>query len=153
MIYSLMRICLHVELQVHHLAVNALLKSSHLNELNGGLLLGLNSENPQDIAVPGQMSLDESISCAPAFRVLKQLVQGWLSDAVSSGNTFADALLQHLYRWLCRLVFDLRLIYCTNLQLNGTFCQELVPYDFLLVVMHIISLISFHLWCMLGGRV
>jgi hypothetical protein len=80
-------------------------------------------------------------------------VQGWLSDAVSSGNTFADALLQHLYRWLCRLVFDLRLIYCTNLQLNDTFCQELVHYDFLVVVMHIISLISFHLWCMLGGSV
>lgn len=35
---------------------------------------------------------------------LKQLVQGWFSDAVSLGNTFADSLLQHLYRG--RLVFE-----------------------------------------------
>ena len=130
MIYSLMRICLLVQLQVHHLAVNALLKSSHLNELNGGLLLGLNSDIPQDIAVPGQMSLDESVSCAPAFRVLKQLVQGWLSDAVSSGNTFADALLQHLYRWLCRLVFDLRLIYCICFNSMRLFVRSWSPMIF-----------------------
>lgn len=51
-----------------------------------------------------QCGFDESISSAPAFRVLKQLIQRCLSDAVSSGNVFADAVLQHLYRWLCRLV-------------------------------------------------
>jgi hypothetical protein len=31
------------------------------------------------------------------------------------------------------------------------FHWELVPYDFPLVVLHTISIISFHLWCMLGG--
>ena len=35
----------------------------------------------------------------------------------------------------------------------GSFCWELVPYDFPLVVLHIIVMISFHLWCMLGGSV
>uniref|UniRef100_A0A452YAT5 DNA polymerase epsilon catalytic subunit n=1 Tax=Aegilops tauschii subsp. strangulata TaxID=200361 RepID=A0A452YAT5_AEGTS len=39
--------------------------------------------------------------CLPAFQVLKQLIQRCISDAVSSGNVFADAILQHLYRWLC----------------------------------------------------
>jgi hypothetical protein len=91
--------------QVHHLAVNALLKSSQINELEGGALLGFNSESQDAVTLGvGQTNWDESVSCAPAFRVLKQLVQGWLSDAVQSGNTFADALLQHLYRWLCRCV-------------------------------------------------
>lgn len=94
--------------------MNALLKSSQINELEGGALLGFNSES-QDAATlgAGQTNWDESVSCAPAFRVLKQLVQGWLSDAVSSGNTFADALLQHLYRWLCRsailIPFDIKI--------------------------------------------
>lgn len=32
---------------------------------------------------------------------MKQLVQRCLQDAVTSGNVFADAILQHLYRWLC----------------------------------------------------
>jgi len=92
---------------VHHLAVNALLKSSQINELEGGALLGFNAESQDAVTLgSGQANWDESVSCAPAFRVLKQLVQGWLSDAVSSGNTFADALLQHLYRWLCRCAFS-----------------------------------------------
>ena len=30
-------------------------------------------------------------------------------------------------------------------QLNGTFCQELVPFDFPFVVLHKMSIISFHL--------
>ena len=47
------------------------------------------------------------------------------------------------------LLWGIRVI----LQLNGTFCQELVPYDFPLVVLHKISIIAFHLWCMLGGSV
>jgi hypothetical protein len=99
-------------LQVHHLAVNALLKSSQVNEMEGGALLGFSSD-VQDaaVAVGVQTSWDETVSCAPAFQVLKHMVQGWLSDAVSSGNVFADCLLQHLYRWLCR---------CTP-QIHGVF--------------------------------
>jgi len=91
-----------IELKVHHLAVNALLKSSQVNEMEGGALLGFSSD-VQDAAgaVGVQTSWDETVSCAPAFQVLKHMVQGWLSDAVSSGNVFADCLLQHLYRWLC----------------------------------------------------
>ncbi|KAI7740230.1 hypothetical protein M8C21_001306 [Ambrosia artemisiifolia] len=36
-----------------------------------------------------------------AFRALRALIQRCLADAVSSGNIFADELLQHVYRWLC----------------------------------------------------
>jgi hypothetical protein len=39
------------------------------------------------------------------------------------------------------------------LSLNGTFCEELVPYNFLLVELHTILIVSFHLWCILGGIV
>lgn len=34
-------------------------------------------------------------------------------------------------------------------QLNGTLCWVLVPYDFPLFVLHTISKIDFHLWCMI----
>ena len=40
-----------------------------------------------------------------------------------------------------------------SVDIYGTFLRELVPYDFLLVVLHIISSISLHLRCMLGGSV
>ena len=39
------------------------------------------------------------------------------------------------------------------LQFNGTCLPDLVHSDFLLVVLHIISLISLHLWCIPNGSV
>jgi len=91
-------------LQIHHLAVNALLKSSQIDEMEGGSLFG-NDYEIQSGSHVSETDFDETSSCAPAFRVLKQLIQRCISDAVASGNVFADALLQHLYRWLCRLRF------------------------------------------------
>ncbi|OMO70162.1 hypothetical protein CCACVL1_19081 [Corchorus capsularis] len=87
-----------VELKIHNLAVDALLKSNQVNEMEGGALLGFE----QDVNTGNeQCGFDEATSSAAAFRVLKQLIQRCLADAVSSGNVFADAILQHLYRWLC----------------------------------------------------
>ncbi|XP_028788442.1 DNA polymerase epsilon catalytic subunit A-like, partial [Neltuma alba] len=91
-----------VELKIHHLAVDALLKSNQVNELEGGALLGFDHDiNSGPFAINDQNGIDEATSCARAFRVLKQLIQRCLADAVTSGNAYADAILQHLYRWLC----------------------------------------------------
>ncbi|KAM7522501.1 hypothetical protein LguiA_012403 [Lonicera macranthoides] len=91
-----------VELKIHNLAVNALLKSNQINEMEGGSLFGFENElNSGAHASNEQCGFDEATSCAPAFRILKQLIQRCLTDAVTSGNVFADAMLQHLYRWLC----------------------------------------------------
>ncbi|XP_060169809.1 DNA polymerase epsilon catalytic subunit A-like isoform X1 [Lycium barbarum] len=89
-----------VELKIHHLAVDALLKSNQVNEMEGGTLFGLD-QDPMTSFTNEQYYSDATTSCAPAFRVLKQLIQRCLTDAVTSGNIFADAMLQHLYRWLC----------------------------------------------------
>ncbi|CAN6479373.1 unnamed protein product [Victoria cruziana] len=91
-----------VELKIHHLAVNSLLKSSQLDEIEGGMLLGHESDMPAGPPFTYSSScFDEIAACSSAFRVLKHLVQRCLSDAVTSGNVFADAILQHLYRWIC----------------------------------------------------
>ncbi|KAL2635827.1 hypothetical protein R1flu_007306 [Riccia fluitans] len=86
-----------IEFKIHHLAVNALLKSSQINEFEGGTI----DSDGGALSMEGETSWNEEIFCSPAFRVLKQLVSGWLADAISSGNHFSDALLQHVYRWLC----------------------------------------------------
>jgi DNA polymerase epsilon subunit 1 len=96
---------LFIYLQIHHLAVDALLKCNQVNEMEGGALLGLDHEfDSEAFPVNGQNGFDESTSCTHAFRVLKHLIQRCLSDAVASGNVYADAILQHLYRWLCRFL-------------------------------------------------
>ncbi|KAL4326663.1 hypothetical protein AHAS_Ahas13G0022600 [Arachis hypogaea] len=91
-----------VELKIHHLAVDALLKSNQVNEMEGGALLGFDNEfNSGANPTIDQSGFDEAASCTHAFRILKQLIQRCLADAVTSQNTYADAMLQHLYRWLC----------------------------------------------------
>lgn len=73
--------------------------------MEGGALFGLDQEmNSTSYTTEKQYCYDEENSCSPAFRVLKQLIQRCLADAVTSGNVFADAVLQHLYRWLCRFL-------------------------------------------------
>ncbi|XP_020214340.1 DNA polymerase epsilon catalytic subunit A isoform X3 [Cajanus cajan] len=91
-----------VELKIHNLAVNALLKCNLINEMEGGALLGFGHEyDSGEFSMSDQNGFDNSTSCAQAFRVLKQLIQRCLADAVTSGNVYADAILQNIYRWLC----------------------------------------------------
>lgn len=85
--------------------MDALLKSNQVNELEGGALFGFDMDINAGTRNE-QSGFDEATSCAPAFRILKQLIQRCLTDAVTSGNVFADAMLQHLYRWLCRFAFS-----------------------------------------------
>ncbi|KAG9455053.1 hypothetical protein H6P81_007957 [Aristolochia fimbriata] len=84
-----------VELKIHNLAVNALLKSNQVTEMEGAVP---NFDPDTNLE---QAGIDDASSCEYAFRILKQLIQRCVSDAVSCGNVFADAILQHLYRWLC----------------------------------------------------
>uniref|UniRef100_J3LD65 DNA polymerase epsilon catalytic subunit n=1 Tax=Oryza brachyantha TaxID=4533 RepID=J3LD65_ORYBR len=89
-----------VELKIHHLAVNSLLKCSQVDELEGGPV-GSFANDTSTGPNGTETEFDDASLCIPAFQVLKQLIQRCISDAVSSGNVFADAILQHLYRWLC----------------------------------------------------
>ncbi|KAL9300842.1 putative DNA-directed DNA polymerase [Arabidopsis thaliana] len=86
-----------VELKVHRLAVNALLKSDLVSEMEGGGFLGVNSRGS---SLNDKGSFDENNGCAQAFRVLKQLIKRLLHDACNSGNIYADSILQHLSWWL-----------------------------------------------------
>lgn len=99
-------------MQIHHLAVNALLKGNQVNEMEGGSLFGFEHDMQCGAQFSNEESgFDEAASCAPAFRVLKQLIQRCLTDAVTSVNVYADAILQHLYRWICRfLLVDLLIL-------------------------------------------
>lgn len=103
--------------------MNALLKSNQVNEMEGGILLGFDQEaNSGFHASDKKYGYDDTNSCTAAFRVLKQLIQRCLADAVTSGNVYADALLQHLYRWLCRFnlfffctsFFLVKFVFCTS---------------------------------------
>lgn len=108
--------------------MNALLKSNQVNEMEGGILLGFDQEaNSGFHASDKKYGYDDTNSCTAAFRVLKQLIQRCLADAVTSGNVYADALLQHLYRWLCRFNFFF-FLFCTFFLVKFVFCTSYPIY-------------------------
>ncbi|XP_010496915.2 PREDICTED: DNA polymerase epsilon catalytic subunit A [Camelina sativa] len=84
-----------VELKIHHLAVNALLKSNLVNEMEGGVFSGFETNSDENT------SFDETTGCAQAFRVLKQLFDNCFTDVRKYENIYADSILQRLSWWLC----------------------------------------------------
>ncbi|CAI7838422.1 unnamed protein product, partial [Closterium sp. NIES-53] len=164
-----------VELKIQHLAVCALIKSTIINDIEGGALLGAShphshphsssqphasshprflfqtqatttpatGSNPSDHrtteaasasaaaaaeavreaeaelegvlggvqgdeaerggagASGGHVMEDEAAMCRSAFKVLRGMVTAWVTDVVRTRSLYADALLQHLYRWIC----------------------------------------------------
>ncbi|CAH8386609.1 unnamed protein product [Eruca vesicaria subsp. sativa] len=72
------------ELKIHHLAVNALLKSNLVSEMEGGDFLGFEQDgNSRGSSSNVNASFDKTTGCAQAFRVLKQLIHSCLTDRLS----------------------------------------------------------------------
>lgn len=109
-------------MQIHNLAVNALLKSNLVNEMEGGVFLGFEQDvNPRGSNSNDNTSFDETTGCAQAFRVLKQLIQSCLADVRKSENIYADSILQRLSWWLCR--YD----YVTSCNIFTLFLTHKIP--------------------------
>lgn len=81
--------CVCVQIKLHHMAVNATAQAGVLGELEGAALVD-SSLDPQ--------------GCGPAFKVLKQLVSNWLTDAVQNHNRYSmlrhNAAVPESTKWL-----------------------------------------------------
>ncbi|GFR70989.1 DNA polymerase epsilon catalytic subunit A-like, partial [Elysia marginata] len=94
-----------VDLELTSLAVNTIVESAHINELEGASAVSFDA-GPQtslESMMQGQgaghmlASYDETALCATTFRILKMMVQGWLKDVTSHQNFHADNQLIHFY--------------------------------------------------------
>ena len=77
-VYSGAYRCVCVQIKLHHMAVNATAQAGVIEELEGATL--------------HDSSLDPHGS-GPAFKVLKQLVSNWLTDAVQNHNRYDQLLM------------------------------------------------------------
>ncbi len=89
------------------LAVNTLLQSSHVHEMEGTAGSVAFDAAPQaslEEMLGGQgsslASYDETALVSSAFRVLRTMVAAWLRDVSRFRNVFADYQIIHFYRWL-----------------------------------------------------
>ncbi|KAG0692675.1 DNA polymerase epsilon catalytic subunit A [Chionoecetes opilio] len=95
------------ELDVDALAVTAVLQANNINEMEGTSSSVTFDAAPQ-ASLQDMMSgaestavvYDETIRCASAFKVLRQMVAAWLRDVSVYQNVFADYQIVHFYRWL-----------------------------------------------------
>lgn len=97
-----------IELDITSLAVAALMQSSHVHEFEGASSVSFDMIPKASIEdlVFGQgaatmlTSYDEIALCSTAFRIMKNMVHGWIQDVTKYQNIFADQQIMHFYRWL-----------------------------------------------------
>ncbi|XP_066509888.1 DNA polymerase epsilon catalytic subunit A-like [Hoplias malabaricus] len=99
-----------VELDIQSLAVNTILQSQHVNDMEGGASLGVSFDVIQHASLEEMMSgnqganavasYDETALCSNTFRILKSMVVGWVREITQYHNVYADNQVMHFYRWL-----------------------------------------------------
>ncbi|AWP07054.1 putative DNA polymerase epsilon catalytic subunit A [Scophthalmus maximus] len=99
-----------VEMDLQSLAVNTILQSQHVNDMEGGASLGVSFDVIQQASLEDMMSgnqgasavasYDETALCSNTFRILKSMVVGWVREITQFHNVYADNQVMHFYRWL-----------------------------------------------------
>ncbi|ELK14230.1 DNA polymerase epsilon catalytic subunit A [Pteropus alecto] len=99
-----------VELDIQNLAVNTILQSHHVNDMEGADSMGVSFDVIQQASLEDMItgnqaasapaSYDETALCSSTFRVLKSMVVGWVKEITQYRNVYADNQVMHFYRWL-----------------------------------------------------
>nr|CAH7746305.1 unnamed protein product [Callosobruchus chinensis] len=95
-----------IELDIDSLAVNTLLQSHHVSDIEGTSNViafdAVATTTINDMVSGNQplTSYDESARCAEAFKILRIMATGWMRDISVYKNVFADFQVIHFYRWL-----------------------------------------------------
>ncbi|XP_047418330.1 DNA polymerase epsilon catalytic subunit A isoform X1 [Sciurus carolinensis] len=99
-----------VELDIQNLAVNTILQSHHINDMEGAGSMGISFDVIQQASLEDMVtgnqasnapaSYDETALCSSTFRILKSMVVGWVKEIMQFHNVYADNQVVHFYRWL-----------------------------------------------------
>ncbi|XP_059750084.1 DNA polymerase epsilon catalytic subunit A isoform X1 [Balaenoptera ricei] len=99
-----------VELDIQNLAVNTILQSHHVNDMEGADSMGISFDVIQQASLEDMItgnqaasapaSYDETALCSSTFRILKSMVVGWVKEITQYRNIYADNQVMHFYRWL-----------------------------------------------------
>ncbi|KAI9822489.1 MAG: DNA polymerase epsilon catalytic subunit [Pycnora praestabilis] len=129
-----------IELDVRNLAINTILTSSLINEMEGSDSVSFNPAAPTDDAgTDGTAVLYSDNAFASAgVTVLREMVKAWWTEACK-GSSMADIMVQHLVRWVENsdsFLYDRSLHYYVQMMSRKAF-QQLMT-DFRRVGSHIV---------------
>ena len=129
-----------IELDVRNLAINTILTSSLINELEGSDSISFNPAAPVS-GDPENSSgglYSEGAFASAGVTVLREMVKAWWTEACK-GSSMADVMVQHLVRWVENrdsFLYDRSLHYYVQMMSRKAF-QQLMT-DFKRVGSHII---------------
>ncbi|CAG9813248.1 unnamed protein product [Phaedon cochleariae] len=94
-----------VELDIDSLAINTLLQSHHVTDIEGTsniTAFDATAVTSLDDMMTGNQTLtyDETARCSEAFKILRTMASAWMRDISVYRNVFADFQVIHFYRWL-----------------------------------------------------
>ena len=120
-----------IEIDVRNLAINTILTSSLINELEGSDSVALNPAAPVD----GEESSTNVLFADNAFAtagilVLRDMVKAWWTEACK-GNNMADIMVQHLVRWVespDSFLYDRALHYYVQTMSKKAFLQLMTDF-------------------------
>lgn len=121
-----------IELDVRNLAINTILTSSLINELEGSDSVSFNPAAPSgDATSDGTNVLYADNAFATAgITVLREMVKAWWTEA-SKGSTMADIMVQHLVRWVENpdsFLYDRSLHYYVQMMSRKAFQQLMTDF-------------------------
>ncbi|KAH7095074.1 hypothetical protein FB567DRAFT_20060 [Paraphoma chrysanthemicola] len=132
-----------IDLNLRNLAINTILSSSLVNELEGADSVSFNPSAPSyESANDGTTVIYSDNAFASAgIMVLREMVKAWWIEAVQAGSGFsmADVMVQHLVRWVSSpgsFLYDRSLHYYVQMMSKKTL-QQLMT-DFKRVGSHIV---------------
>lgn len=129
-----------IDLEVRNLAINTILTSSLINELEGSDAVIVNpagSVNEENNDGVGVLYSDNAFATAGVM-VIREMVKAWWTEACK-GSSMADSMVQHLVRWVespSSFLYDRSLHYYIQVMSRKAFQQLLT--DFRRVGSHIV---------------
>jgi len=129
-----------IELDVRNLAINTILTSSLINELEGSDSVSFNpaAPNEDDPNNGTAVIYSDNAFASAGVTVLREMVKAWWSEACK-GSSMADIMVQHLVRWVespDSFLFDRTLNYYVQMMSRKAF-QQLMT-DFRRVGSHVV---------------
>ncbi|KZZ92517.1 DNA polymerase epsilon [Moelleriella libera RCEF 2490] len=115
-----------IDLEVRNLAINTILTSSLINELEGADSISLNPSGGDGTET---LASDSAFANAGVL-VLREMVKSWWSEACK-GSTMADVLVQHLVRWVENpdsFMYDRALHYYVQMMSRKAFQQLMADF-------------------------
>lgn len=129
-----------IDLNVKNLAINTILTSSLINELEGAESIGFNPAAPTDDATSDGANVlySDNAFATAGITVLREMVKSWWA-AACRGSPMADLLVTHLVRWVespNSFMYDRSLHYYVQMMSKKAFLQLIA--DFRRVGSHVV---------------